>query len=91
MQNISIRQLALKLKGRFAGSSLVFGFRSAWRFAGVKPGFWFLLGVKRRITCGAPGTLEQGDTLGVARTAAALREPPFPRERLCHRSGFGTT
>ncbi len=65
-----------------------------WRGAalrGVKPGFWFLLGVKRRITCGAPGTLEQGDTLGVARTAAALREPPFPRERLCHRSGFGTT
>ncbi len=47
---------------RFAGSSLGFGFWSAWNeeLRAVLP------------------TRERGDTMGVARTAAVLRKPPLP-------------
>ncbi len=51
---------ALRGVRRFARSSLSQALRGVKvPFAGsfaVKPGFWFLLGLKRRITCGAPGT-----------------------------------
>ena len=48
--------------GRFAGSSLVFGFCSAWN---------------EELRAVFPAR-ERGDTMGVARTAAVLRKPPLP-------------
>jgi len=72
---------------RFAVSSLAlrgvkpWRFAVSWRFAvwrfavalrGVKPGFWFLLGVKRRIMCGLPGSKRDlnGESRAVSRELA---------------------